>query len=350
MAYWLLMCLLLSGCSSVSYLLGNGIDQWKLFNRAIPITTVKDSPSSSPELLAKIKTVAEAKSFAVNDLGLRATSNYEKYVSLDGPCLLWAVSASHEVRLEEKKWHFPIVGSVPYLGFFQKNKAEAEVVKIQKESPDYDSWVRCVPAFSSLGYFPDPLYSSMIRGSERDIVELIIHESLHSTVWVGNSVDFNEKLASFVGLEGSMNFLNKKYGENAVKDARLEVKGEKFFGEFMDEMKSLYLEKVQTIEQKKIFYQQILVRYKEFIVKKQKTAAFKPLDVKFENWNNAAFMAYLNYYSDYSIFESALKHCDGSVKKFVGWIQRLQKESGRFLDAPEEHLMEVLKGSSCDPI
>ena len=94
--------------------------------------------------------VRKAKTFAVQDLGLKATHNYESFVQLDAPCVSWAVSASHPLELKEKTWSFPIVGEVPYLGFFTKEAAEKKAQSLEEgESPRPDTWVRCVPAFSS---------------------------------------------------------------------------------------------------------------------------------------------------------------------------------------------------------
>lgn len=326
----------------------NGVEQWKLFNRSRPVAEVLASPQTNEETRRAIAMVKEGKAFAV-ELGLKATGNYENFVRLDGPCLLWAVSAADPIELKEKTWHFPIVGDVPYLGFFRKNSAEQEAKRIESlSSPKPDVWVRCVPAYSSLGWFADPLYSSMLKGKERDIVELVIHESLHATVWVDSSVDFNEKLANFVGLEGSLRFLQKKRDATALELAKREVAGEKLFGDFLFRERKSYEGSVKTIEEKVRFYLEMPKRYEQFV--KAQGDRVVPLPVKFENWNNAAFLTYANYYSDFSVFEKMLATCGDSLARFVGWIaQEQEKGEGRFLSAPEEHLAELVKGSSCPP-
>jgi predicted aminopeptidase len=343
--------LLLPACSGLSYLAENGVSQWRLFNRARPVSDVLSSPRTSEETRRAIAVVKEAKAFAVS-LGLKATGSYESYVQLDGPCVIWAVSAADPVGLEEKTWKFPIVGEVPYLGFFRKESAEGEVLRLRESaSPSPDTWVRCVPAFSSLGWFSDPLYSSMLGGNLRDIVELVIHESLHATVWVGDSVDFNEKLANFVGLEGSLRYMEKVEGRAGLERARLEVAGEKLFGEFIDSMLAAYRSRVGKEETKEAFYDRLPHRYEEFIEASQKKgAAFTPLKASFKGWNNAALLTYANYYSDFSVMEEMLAKCGGSLSRFVRWIAaEKEKGTGRFLSAPEEHLVEIVKGSSCVP-
>lgn len=346
---WLpLLLLTLPSCSSVGYLAQNGIGQWKLFNRAQPVEEVLASPRTPEKTRKSIQLVQQAKTFAVG-LGLKATKNYQSYVPLESRCVVWAVSAAEPIELKQRKWHFPIVGAVPYKGFFKKEQAEAEAKSLEEESPKPDTWVRCVPAFSSLGWFADPLYSSMLEGKERDIAELVIHESLHATVWVSGGVDFNEKLANFVGLEGSLRFVEKFHGAAALAEAKKEVEGEKLFGLFIKDQLELYKAKVITPEQKAEFYASMRKRYEDYLEAKKKAGQdFTMLDAKFAKWNNAALLALSNYYSDYSTFEEMLKACGNDVGRFVRWIAAEQeKGTGRFKSAPEEHLVDLVKGSSC---
>ncbi len=340
----------LSSCSSLSYLAENGVGQWKMFNRSRPVEEVMASPHTPGSVREGIAWVQEAKKFAV-ELGLNATGSYQSYVQLDSPCVVWAVSAAHPLELKEKSWRFPLVGEVPYLGFFNKASAEQELARLAREEvPTPDTWIRCVPAFSSLGWFSDPLYSSILRGKERDVAELVIHESLHATVWVGNSVDFNEKLANFVGLEGSLRYMDKKFGSQAVQEAQKEIMGEKLFGEFLYREVEVYKNKVRNVAEKERFYVSLPERYQAFLVQKKKQGLeFKPLSVKFAGWNNSALLSFVNYYSDFSVFEKMLRSCNGDLGRFVQWIvAEKRKKTGRFLSAPEEHLAELVKSSSCN--
>jgi len=336
---------ILNSCSGISYIAENGVNQWKLFNKARPLSELKASPHSSAEFLNAISIVEAAKAYSLK-VGLKATHSYNSFVKLPGPCLVWAVAAAHPVFLEEKKWKFPLVGEVPYLGFFVEESAMKEAKRI-KEKEEADVWVRCVPAFSSLGWFADPLYSSMLGGSERDIVELVIHESVHATVWVGDSVDFNEKLANFVGLEGSLNYIKEKRGAEAYAKAKLEVAGDKILGEFFVSELSLHRSSVKGVVTKTKFFEGQANRYKQFIdAKNSDGLKFIPRDFRFDRWNNAALLAYANYYSDFSVFEKMLSLCGGDLGRFMDWIVR-EKKAGRFVGAPEEHLVDLVKGSSC---
>jgi len=345
----LVLLFVLSSCSTAGYLAETGLGQWKLFNRARPLEEVLASPPTSPSTVHGIRIVRQAKAFAGQELGMKVTKNYETFVALDAPCVSWAVSASDPIELKEKKWKFPIVGEVPYLGFFTKEAAEKEAARLrEKEAPVPDTWVRCVPAFSSLGWFADPLYSSMITGKDHQIVELIVHESLHATIWVGDSVDFNEKLANFVGLEGSLRWMEKEKGAAGVALVREEVRGEKVFADFMQASIDRYKATVKTTEMKEAFYRDLLSTYDAFVKDRQRSSKFTPVPAKFTNWNNAALLAYGNYYSDMSVFEKLLAKCDANLGRFVGWIKSLQeKGEPAFRADPEAYLSSVAGEGIC---
>jgi predicted aminopeptidase len=337
--------LIFSGCSGVRYVAENGIEQWKLFNRAKPVSEVLQSPYTTKEIRVALEQVKEAKDFSL-ELGLSATKNYESFVSLDGPCLVWAVSAANNLKLEERTWKFPIVGEVPYLGFFREDSAKRHGGRLMEQEDQPDVYIRCVPAFSSLGWFPDPIYSSMIKGRLRHIVDLVLHESFHATVWIPGSVDFNERLATFVGMEGSLRYLSIRVSAEEREKAEREIRGEKVFGLFLSQERERYLREVKDQDQKRRFYGGLAERYRQFIEAQQKMAPLIPLPVKLEGWNNATFLSYSNYFSDDSAFADLLRACGGNLKRFIATVVR-EKESGSLAHNPEESLKELAaKGPS----
>jgi predicted aminopeptidase len=230
---------------------------------------------------------------------------------------------------------------VPYIGYFTKQAAEKEARRIEAaDSPRPDTWVRCVPAFSSLGWFSDPLYSSMLSGRDHHIVDLVVHESLHATVWVSGSVDFNEKLANFVGLEGSVRYMEKERGSDGAEQVRAEVRGEKVFADFMRDAVARYKGNVKNLEDKRAFYAELGARYLALVAERRKLdPKLQAPAVNLDHWNNAALLAYANYYSDYATLEKMLRACGGNLQRFVGWVAAVQKRGeSAFTAAPEEYL------------
>jgi predicted aminopeptidase len=179
----------LLGCSaffSGCYTLKQGGIMLGYLNRAVPLDTLLEDPApqdgeqsrlSSAEFARRVKDIRR---FAMEDLGLRETSSYTKYVDIDRDYLAAVVSASARDSFTRHEWWFPIVGSVPYKGFFNIKDARKEQEKLRKR--DLDVWIRGVDAFSTLGWFSDPLYSYMRNYSVYRLADLIIHESLHTTM------------------------------------------------------------------------------------------------------------------------------------------------------------------------
>ena len=340
-----LVALSLSGCSSLGYVLGQGVEQWRLFNRARPIDEVLKNPNVDDKTKNSLRLVAEAKLFS-EKLGLLATHNYNEYVALDRDALLWAVAASDPLLLKEKTWWFPIVGAVPYKGYFVRERADQAAKELSEEG--LDVWVRDVPTYSSLGWFRDPIYSSMLNGPDHWIVNLVIHESLHATVWISGSVDFNERLASFVGKEGSLRWLDEKFGSKS-KERQMADKSyivSYRLGELVkDSIERYRLEveplalanKLKEAADKKAEF------YKAFAERASKIGY---IDREFTHWNNAALLAYSKYFYDESVFKNLLAKCRGDLGRFVRWI-KAENEKERLKDAPEDRLKAMAQEETC---
>ena len=175
--------------------------------RAVPLEDLAKGDDASEEDRLFVRRAEDIRRFAMEDLGLKESKNYTRYVKLDRDYLAAVVSASAKDSFDRFEWWFPVVGRVPYKGFFNVEDARKERAKLEKK--DLDVWVRGVDAFSTLGWFRDPLYSYMKNYSDQYLAELIIHELFHSTVYLKNQGQFNEGLAEFIGKEGGRLYMEK---------------------------------------------------------------------------------------------------------------------------------------------
>lgn len=157
--------------------------------------------------------VDEVREFASARLGLEPGESYTTYRRLDRDFVVEVVSAARSTSFERKEWWFPIVGSVPYRGYYRSAPAERLARRLNGQG--WDVLVRRVEAFSTLGFFRDPLYSFMADYETGRLAELIIHESAHATLWVNGEAQFNEEFATFVGRAGAERFLSERYGEES---------------------------------------------------------------------------------------------------------------------------------------
>lgn len=199
-----------SGC----YTIKQGTAMLGYLGRAVPLEELAgENIPESDRLFAE--RVADITRFAVEELGLKKSKNYTRYVALDRDYLAAVVSACAGDSFTRRLWRFPVVGAVPYKGFFDPKDAGKEAERLRKEG--FDVWVRKVDAFSTLGWFRDPLYSYMKDYSAHELANLIIHELLHATVFVRGQVQFNEQLAAFTGDTGAALYVESRFGPDSAE-------------------------------------------------------------------------------------------------------------------------------------
>ncbi len=206
----LLLIFLIGNCKLVGYGIEQGIGQIRIIRNARPIPEILKDSVISDSLKRKILLVEEIKRFAIDSLGLNTSENYNTFYDQKGKPILWITVGSQPYKIESYTWKFPIVGRVPYKGFFNKEDATREAEKLNAKG--FDSRVGTVSAWSTLGFFKDPILSDMLDQSEGQIARLIIHELTHSTLYVKGDAQFSENLATFIGDEGAKFYLQQKYG------------------------------------------------------------------------------------------------------------------------------------------
>jgi predicted aminopeptidase len=190
-----------SGCSTACYIAQAAYGQDDIAWRARSIEEVIADPGTSERTRQLLSLVSDVKLFGEQH-GLAPTSNYREYVELPRSSVVYVVSAAPPLELKSKTWWFPIVGSVPYLGFFNQHEAKGLGRDLVEQGWDVD--LRGASAYSTLGWFDDPILSTMI--SPRDsvvggLVNVVLHESVHATHYVGGQTYFDESLANFIADE-----------------------------------------------------------------------------------------------------------------------------------------------------
>jgi predicted aminopeptidase len=197
----------------IIYGIRQGKGQLNIIWNARPVEEYLQNPQFPDSLKAKLVLINEVRRYAIDSLGLKDTKNYKTLFDQKGEEIMWVVTASEPFRLKAKEWTFPVLGAVPYKGFFVKQRAVALKEELQKEG--WDVSIRNPGGWSTLGWFTDPILSKMLERSEGDLANLIIHEMSHATIFVKDSIDFNENLATFIGDRGAEKFLIHKYGTDS---------------------------------------------------------------------------------------------------------------------------------------
>lgn len=185
----------LSGCS-LGYYLQSARGQAALMSRRVPLQEVIDDPATPPALRARLARVSAARAFATDSLGLPGRKGYRSYADLDRPYAVWSVTATKEFSLEPETWCFPIAGCVSYRGYFRQDDAKRFAQRLRDKG--FDVALRGVAAYSTLGYFDDPVLSSMLKWDDSQLVAIIFHELAHQLLYVKNDTPFNESFATVV--------------------------------------------------------------------------------------------------------------------------------------------------------
>lgn len=311
---------LLNGC----YVGRLAIHQNDLFNSRRPISEVLRDEKIKPSLRQKLLLVQSVVKFS-NRAGLNGSSAYLYYIQSNQPVVSYLVQAARPDKLESIKWWFPIVGSVPYRGYFEKAEREAKAKELEDEGLDVHR--SGVGAFSSLGWFDDPVFSSMIRRNEASLVHLVIHELVHRTIWVAGSVKFNENLAEFIAVELTPKFLKEARKEKLIGGYFARREDRKLFKSWLrtlkGELKSFY-------QNPPTDRQALLTRKAEIFASHQhKKPKFKSYDfVSGRTWNNASVLGASLYSPDIPRFKKAMKCTHASSTKEFIRILKSSTEGG----------------------
>ncbi len=189
--------------------------QLKVIREAKPIEDFLQDPEYPDSLKQKLLLTKKVRKFAIDSLGLFQSDNYTKLFDQGGKTLLWNVSASDPYALKAHQWHYPILGNMPYKGFFELDEARKEAEKLREQG--YDVRVRTVGGWSTLGILEDPLLSNMLKSNDGSLAEVIIHELTHATIFIKDKIDFNENLATFIGERGAELFLTSHFGDSSTQ-------------------------------------------------------------------------------------------------------------------------------------
>jgi predicted aminopeptidase len=207
---------LLASCSTLDYYTQAAQGQLELLSDAKPIDDWLADPATNPALRHRLETARQIRRFAVRELGLPDNDSYKNYAALHRPFVLWNVVATPELSLHPLQWCFPVAGCVNYRGYYDKADAQAYARELRAEGRDVE--VGGVPAYSTLGWFSDPLISTFINYPDAELARMIFHELAHQVVYVAGDSQFNESFATAVEQAGVERWL-ERFGNPAMREA-----------------------------------------------------------------------------------------------------------------------------------
>jgi len=214
--------------------LGRGAwEEAKILSRREKISDIlsdKSDASVDPITRAKLEVVTDAREYARDSIGLKVKDSFTAYSRLDHDTLVLVLSAAYRDRLAPYTWWFPIVGRVPYKGYFDFAAARRDADGLEEDG--YDTYLRPSDAFSTLGFFNDPLLSTTLRADTFQLANTVIHELTHNTFYASGQVAFNESFASFVGARGAAAFFRSRHQDAAAARVDAEWDDDRLLGAF----------------------------------------------------------------------------------------------------------------------
>src|SRR4051812_26075451 len=200
--------LALLSAPTACYLSRGAWEEAKILSRRQPIAELVRDPRTPTDVKAKLKVVLAAREYAKDSIRLRTKDSFTTYSRLDHDTLVLLVSAAYRDTLKAYTWWFPIVGRVPYKGYFDFDAARRDAKSLAAEG--FDVYVRPSDAFSTLGFFNDPLLNTTLRGDSLSLANTVIHELTHNTFYTAGQAPVHQSFAMFVGARGAAAFFRSR--------------------------------------------------------------------------------------------------------------------------------------------
>ena len=326
-------CLLLAGCE-LSYYWQATRGHLDLLQGKQEIQSLLLDNTTDPELKKKFQLLSEVRSFASTELNLPSGNGYKSYVELPNSYVSVLVSAAPPFSLHPKQWCYLIIGCQGYRGYF--DIADAEQLANELRENGFDVSLSYASAYSTLGYlnqswlpdyFSDPVLSTFLQRSDRDLIATLIHEMAHQVVYVAGDTSFNESYATFVEQEGTLQYLRASNLEDEMEQIRQNYEDRLLFRSWIDEtikeLNDLYgssLNEDKKRLQKQLIFEQLKQRYQ------QNQSQFKLLN--YSRWfaqdlNNSHLLGVKRYHNFVPAFEELFKSAESNWKDFHTKVEEL---------------------------
>ena len=320
----------LPGCM-VRYVVKSARFEAALLAGRRPISKVLLSGSLPPDSTAKLALIPQIKLWGERN-GLSRSHNYET-INVRWQRTVYNFSACEPLSFTPRTWGFPIVGRVPYLGFFQEAEVQRYVRRYTRRGDD--TWVRPVGAWSTLGWFRDPVLPAMLEWEEADLAEVLLHELAHASLWVRGNVDFNETFASVTGEVASDRWMVERYGVESAAVARMrQARNDDriFHGivhSLFKELDSTYRSAEGNDDDRLRAKNELFADLPDRVVQSGIIDQERYQDLaRSDSWNNARLWQYRTYDADPGAFLTILDQENGDIASFILRLQKIIRRPG----------------------
>jgi predicted aminopeptidase len=317
--------ILLSGC----YVTRGAYEEVRILWHRKPIDDALTRGDLSADVRSKLETVLAVRKFAAEKLDMNVGGAYKSFAPVDNSAVVYVVMAAPRDSLVPYTWWFPIVGRVPYRGYFDENDAKAEAAALDEQG--LDTMVRPSVAFSSLGFFSDPLLTNLLRLNRVELAGVLIHELFHRTYYLAGDAMFNESAANYVGSAGAVAFFAATDGESAPSTiaARAILESDLKFGQFLlkeqARLLNIYmadLPKKELDQRREAAFAQIKADY---AVLEPTLSGLERFGLDKQPLNNAVLINYLIYFHELDNFVALNRMNHGDLRATIAQIISIAK-------------------------
>jgi predicted aminopeptidase len=329
------------------YLSRGAWEEAKILSRRQPISELVGDPRTPKEAREKLKVVLAAREYAKDSLKLRTKDSFTTYSRLDHDTLVLVVSAAYRDTLKPYTWWFPIVGRVPYKGYFDFDAARRAAKDLAADG--FDVYVRPSDAFSTLGFFNDPLLNTTLKGDSLSLANTVIHELTHNTFYASGQAPFNESFAMFVGARGGAAFFRSRGQEAAAAKLDAEWEDDKLLARFwarvIKSLDSAYAAHPGSKEERIAARDTVYLRARLALIQ-EIAPALKTISPRYAQrvpLDNASLLARRVYASDLDVFDLIYEKEGRDLKRAIGRVIALAKSE------PKDPFAALRKWASARP-
>ena len=316
---FLIVMVLLGGCAELQYY-GHAVSgQLEVLDKRRPIPEVIADPTTEPAVRKRLEYIEQAHAFAISELQLPDSDSFRSYSDIGRPYVLWNVFATPELSLQTKQWCYPLLGCLGYRSYFRK--AYAQEVARQLAEQGWDVHIANSPAYSTRGFFADPIYNPMLRYPELDIAAILFHELAHEKVYMQNDSQANESFAMAVQFEGVRRWLDaNKQPERYASYVLTEKRDEEFvalLSQHRGELDQLYASNKSDSEKRQGKSKQLDTLREDYARLKKSWQDYAGYDHWFNKpLNNAVLAPVGTYHGDVTAFVQLLHDNNNDLGKF----------------------------------
>lgn len=323
----------LSGCSSIAYYGQSVLGHSKLMLARVPIDDAlkKAQLNSNQKLVSQLLLAKQLRQYSVDQLSLPDNASYASYVDLDREFPVWTVVAAEEFSVDAKQWCYPIIGCASYRGYFSKQSAKK--YSDTQQTLGLETTIGAAGAYSTLGWFSDPLLPSMMRYGVADFAETLFHELAHQQLYINGDSGFNEAFATVVGEQGTLQWLAEQR-PGLLMDYQQQLAARDDFSALLAQLKERLVELYASsseLDQKRAAKHQLFIQLETDYrsMKQSKWSDLALYDAWFEQGiNNARLAAFGTYRDQVPAFERLFRDCSSDFKMFYQSVKVANTKQG----------------------